>query len=1254
MIISMRFLRTLSLSVALLSCGLAMASEEYAREFPSDTPLSVVTPTNIGEYTPEHTGWTSDGSSKTTTSYRVGVGTTSPRAAIDVDGDIYVSGNYTGANAHFGVIQSGNSIYVDGTTNPGTIRDSHGAINFTSTKIGIGVPSPFYMLDIDGGIGLTGRITSTLADGISPLAVTSTTLNTNLNADLLDGYHASQLGLSGLTAGKLPKASSATTIVDSVIYENGGNVGINTTSPSAPLQVVNPSTFVAGSGGTETTILVGSTTYRVHTFTSTTPTTFTAPSPATNLQILVVGGGGNASTNNSGGSGGGAGEYYYNSSYSSTAGQVFNVSVGAAATNTTFGDITMLAGANGVYGANGLNGGSGSGGSSAFAGGNKVGGTSTKTIGLGNSGGDSANGYSGAGGGGAGGSGGSATSNNGPGNGGSGVSNDITGTLTWYAAGGGGGNYYANQSSGGSGVGAAGNYNHLANNTTPPTANTGSGGGAGSGAGYVGATGIVVVRYVVPDAPTSIIANGKVGVNTTPTAMLDVKGSGSSSTTSGLKISNASNSVVMQTLDSGFVGVGSTSPTSQLEIKNSSTTPFQITNSVAGDYLTVTSAGYIGIGTTIPASALDVKGELRVYPASSPAIIRLGVSGVEKGAIKVDSNSKMYFETAGLTRATIDASGNVGIGTSVPAYKLDVVGTNATSGVRSGIGFDIYKVPDPTAPTGVVSAGGSVDTGAHWYSVTYTTALGESHPTYTSAQITTTAGNNTVTLTIPVSTDSRVTGRKIYRTRVGDAKYLESLLTTIADNTTTTYVDTLADASLPAATSVSYFRFNTTSKAITTNGTPAIDIDAAGTIVGYGAGRSAATGGRYTIVGKNAGSALTTASDSNFFGENAGSMVTTGSANHLFGYNAAMQVTTGGQNTAMGHDAMVFAGSNSSSNSAFGYGAGWGVAGNTYSNNAMFGANSGYSFTTGSYNTLLGTASGYNLTTGANNVMVGAYAGRYIADSATANATTQNSIYIGYNAKASANGVDNEISIGKDTIGNGSNSVTIGNASNTKTILKGNVGIGTITPTQTLDVRGTASMGGLTSRSRFEADGTYVMDVDASVYDDMTADMVRAKATGSRVTINDTENTADFLSTALTTDYIPLSFQFSHARKNGAQVFPHIHYEQTSAQIPNWMLQYRWQLNGGTKTTSWTNLKCNTNVFTYTSGVLNQIANGAAITPPANDNISDVLQIRVIRDTNNTSGLFAGADPLGSTASVTATDVHYEKDTIGSRSEYAK
>jgi hypothetical protein len=86
--------------------------------------------------------------------------------------------------------------------------------------------------------------------------------------------------------------------------------------------------------------------------------------------------------------------------------------------------------------------------------------------------------------------------------------------------------------------------------------------------------------------------------------------------------------------------------------------------------LFVTSAGNVGIGASSPAATLQVEGETRIYPASGTAILRFGSGGAEKGKLSVDASSNMAFETANSERMRIDASGNVGIGTSTPAAPL--------------------------------------------------------------------------------------------------------------------------------------------------------------------------------------------------------------------------------------------------------------------------------------------------------------------------------------------------------------------------------------------------------------------------------------------------------------------------------------------------------------------------------------------------------------------------------------------------------
>ena len=104
-------------------------------------------------------------------------------------------------------------------------------------------------LQVNGSQTSTGQIKSTLATGTSPLNVTSTTVNTNLNADLLDGQHGSyyQTALTNPITGTgttnyLPKFTGTSTLGDSLIYDNGTSVGI-----SYPISV--PSIYKLGIGG---------------------------------------------------------------------------------------------------------------------------------------------------------------------------------------------------------------------------------------------------------------------------------------------------------------------------------------------------------------------------------------------------------------------------------------------------------------------------------------------------------------------------------------------------------------------------------------------------------------------------------------------------------------------------------------------------------------------------------------------------------------------------------------------------------------------------------------------------------------------------------------------------------------------------------------------------------------------------------------------------------------------------------------------
>ena len=276
---------------------------------------------------------------------------------------------------------------------------------------------------------------------------------------------------------------------------------------------------------------------------STTSTTWTVPSGAGSVSVLIIGGGGSGGVRH--GAGGGAGGYIYQTGVSLTVGATLSISVGKggdavssssgangnSGTASSFNGTTAAGGGFGGQTSSGGNGGSGGGGCCSGAAG--LGNVPALSPSQGNNGGTGTRGnaeanWSGGGGGGAGSAGGNSTSTSSiagagdyttsgtvtGGAGGNGTLNSITGSTVCYAAGGGGGVAAsgANGGNGGACGGAVpgGNGGKGPNSTSPNYAagqgadGTGSGGGGGGFEGGTnassgrGGSGIVIVRYDMP------------------------------------------------------------------------------------------------------------------------------------------------------------------------------------------------------------------------------------------------------------------------------------------------------------------------------------------------------------------------------------------------------------------------------------------------------------------------------------------------------------------------------------------------------------------------------------------------------------------------------------------------------------------------------------------------------------------------------------------------------------------------------------
>lgn len=166
---------------------------------------------------------------------------------------------------------------------------------------------------------------------------------------------------------------------------------------------------------------------------------------------------------------------------------------------------------------------------------------------------------------------------------------------------------------------------------------------------------------------------------------------------------------------------------------------------------------------------------------------------------------------------------------------------------------------------------------------------------------------------------------------------------------------------------------------------------------------------------------------------------------HDFNYGNNGTVTIIGRNTFVGLNAgNLTMGSTatyvyeSSYNVGFGF---YSLISNTtgYYNSAV-GYGSLQNNTTGNYNSAFGANSLYSNTIGSGNIALGLGAGQYIANGTTGRTTGNNGLYLGVNSKASADGTDNEIVIGYNAIGAGSNKSVIGNSSVTDTYFGSSAG----------------------------------------------------------------------------------------------------------------------------------------------------------------------------------------------------------------------
>jgi hypothetical protein len=456
-----------------------------------------------------------------------------------------------------------------------------------------------------------------------------------------------------------------------------------------------------------------------------------------------------------------------------------------------------------------------------------------------------------------------------------------------------------------------------------------------------------------------------------------------------LNTSSVGTSLVLQSIATRRVGIGSTTPNNKLDV-------------IGNTYI----SGNLGIGTTNPTVKLDVIGDVNVLGVVTASSFVGGLAGIASTATTaLGFSTTSSINTTGIITAT---GGFVGSLTGIASTATTALGLSTTASIDT---------------TGIITATGGFVGSLVGIASTATTALGFS----------TTASINTTGI-ITASTLNIGTGGTVFTTTsIGNIG--------IGTTNPTTRI------SIAGTTGISFADSNIRIGDVSTGSS--ITSGTNNLFAGNAAAYNNTSGSSNNFIGYQAGYANTNGSNNNFFGSQAGSQISNsfggGNDNNFFGYQtgygnrgfnnnflgrlAGYNSSSGENNNFFGQEAGYV--NSGSDNNFLGYRAGYRNSG--AQNNNFFGSRTGYENTGGSNNNFFGYQAGQENTSGSNNIFVGQNAG-------AANTTGSRNIVIGFNQNTPIISGDNQL-----VIGAGSTAWIHGNSSY-------NVGFGTTNPTAKIHI----------------------------------------------------------------------------------------------------------------------------------------------------------------------------------------------------------
>lgn len=375
----------------------------------------------------------------------------------------------------------------------------------------------------------------------------------------------------------------------------------------------------------------------------------------------------------------------------------------------------------------------------------------------------------------------------------------------------------------------------------------------------------------------------------------------------------------------------------------------------------------------------DANTGIQVIDNATADVFKCVVGGTDVGDVIIGNYSGgqgiFYDKSANSTTFAGILSATTGTFASLYTNSADGLildyGSNILLKEGGSINFTSVAAPVACTATLVETDIGNINDGNHKYAVTFVNDYGETQLGEESATVTVDATHKQVDLTaIPVSSSSSVTARKIYRTKI-DSSMSFFLLTTINNNTETTYTDNTADANLTGSDSLS--RENSTLGRIVIDDKVSLYLGPYNTLVGQLAGNSNTIGSFNVAIGNSSLFSNTIGYNNVSVGGFSLYFNTSGHDNTAVGNSSLYDNTSGNGNVAIGSKSLS---SNTSGigNVAIGIEA---LGDNTTGSNNVAVGNAALYYSEAEKNTAIGAGALRSNQTGTGNVAIGYQAGYY-------------------------------------------------------------------------------------------------------------------------------------------------------------------------------------------------------------------------------------------------------------------------------------